>query len=122
MGASEKCAKTFTGVHMPFTTFPQAPEMCKCRKILAKAEKFVEVESETKAVCPGMVHLRLRKTLVKILTFSIGTMKFIDACRIGSDQQAIFFHQDDRRVERRTLGSVNVVFRATYAVFVEVQQ
>ena len=29
-GARKKCAKPSTNVHMPFTTFPQAPEMCKC--------------------------------------------------------------------------------------------
>jgi hypothetical protein len=30
--ASEKCAKPSTTVHMPYTTFPQAPEMCKPRQ------------------------------------------------------------------------------------------
>jgi hypothetical protein len=33
VGASEKCAKGFNEVHMPCTTFPQAPELCKSKEI-----------------------------------------------------------------------------------------
>jgi hypothetical protein len=41
-GASEKCTKPSGGVHMPFTTFPQAPKMCKSAKNEKKSKKFVE--------------------------------------------------------------------------------
>jgi hypothetical protein len=43
-GASEKCAKTSTNVHMPFTTFPQARKMCKRAKKSAKTQEYEERE------------------------------------------------------------------------------
>jgi hypothetical protein len=45
-GASEKCAKTSTNVHMAFTTFPQARKMCKWAKNSAKTQEFEEREKQ----------------------------------------------------------------------------
>jgi hypothetical protein len=42
VGASEKCTKPSGGVHIPFTTFPQAPEMCKSAKNEKKSKNFAE--------------------------------------------------------------------------------
>ena len=61
-GASEKCAKASTNVHMPFTTFPQADKMCKYGKNAANSKGFARTDSAARWNCTETVQTRLRKT------------------------------------------------------------
>src|SRR5271154_5577150 len=56
------------------------------------------------------------------LAFSIGAMEFIDAERVRSNQETVFFHQNDRRVEWRALGRPNLIFGAADSVFVKMDE
>ena len=52
-GASEKCAKASTNVHMPFTTFPQELELCKYRQ---NSQVFAG-----NSLCRNLVSLKLHR-------------------------------------------------------------
>src|SRR5580693_6076430 len=59
-GASEKCAKAFTGVHTPCTVFPQAQFLCNSTGEHAFARKFSLNFHARAHLCTGSFEIALR--------------------------------------------------------------
>jgi hypothetical protein len=84
-GASEKCAKPSTNVHTAFTTFPQARELCKCRR---KGKENAEIQREREVIL-NEVHrnsaIEAEENSGNFSVFPIGPMKFVHAKRVRAD-------------------------------------
>jgi len=58
-GASEKCAKGFTGVHISFTAFPQALLLCNSDRQSEFAREFLQNFQARVPLCTGSIQIAL---------------------------------------------------------------
>jgi hypothetical protein len=105
-GASEKCAKGFTAVHMPCTAFPQALLLCNFAGQSEFVRDFLQKFQAREPLCTAFHQIALR-IIRLLLRFFIGPVEFVDAQRVASDDQTVLFDENRVGLEPRSRGSIN---------------
>ena len=105
-GASEKCAKGFTGVHTSFTAFPQAQLLCKLASESEFAREFSQNFQARVPLCTGFIQIALR-IIRLLLIFFIGPLELVDAQRVASDDQTVLLDENRIGFEPRSGGRIN---------------
>src|SRR5580692_7852179 len=75
--AREKCAKGFTGVHTPYTAFPQARLLCNAASEAAFARRFTNNLQKHADFCTGSIQIVLR-IIPLLLRFFIRPLELVD--------------------------------------------
>jgi hypothetical protein len=92
-GASEKCAKPSTLVHTAYTTFPQHERMRKCAE---KSDDYGEI-CALRNFHETLLHQngaeRPEENSRNFLVSFIRSFEFIDAQRVGANQQTILLNK-----------------------------
>src|SRR5271165_6987038 len=120
-GASEKCAKGFTVVHIPCTAFPQALLLCNSARESEFTRDFQQNFQACAPLCTGFNQIALR-IIHLLLRFFIGPVELVDAQRVASDDQTVLLDENRVCFESRTRRRVDQVSRAPVTFFVKVQQ
>ena len=105
-GASEKCAKGFTAVHMPCTAFPQALLLCNSAARANLRGNFSQNFQARAPLCTAFIQIALR-IIRLLLIFFIGPFELVDAQRVASDDQAVLLDENRVGFEPRSRRRIN---------------
>jgi hypothetical protein len=119
-GASEKCAEPSTKVHMPFTTFPQAPEMCNSLRNLHKNKENCVNKKIISSVLHKIHAFQPEEISGNFLALAIRPVKFVYPNWVCPDEQSLFLHKNHCRIQRFSFRRVNLIFGPPDSVLVEV--
>lgn len=118
-GASEKCAKASTDVHIPYTTFPQGKNLCKCGKKRVECGEFEQSEIFQRGGMHRNGAEQPEENSRKFLAPLVGPFKFVNAEWVRTDEKSLLLNKDDRSFEARTFRRVHLIFGAANAVLIE---